>query len=464
MDTAPENDAPEDGMDENDAPADGKRSGDSLLSVLTRLSGRARILLVADFINAFGVGMVLPFLLIYLSQARHINIRIAAATLAVTAVTSFAAGLAWGSAIDRFRHRIVMPTVMVIGACGTFFYAFADKAWIAIAVAVLGGIAAGGNGTVIRTMFATAVPAKELRAFFGLQFGVFNAAIGLGVLVGGLLVNGTLERYQLLYTLDALSYLCIAVILVVVMPGKAGKAAAPREVPPRSEDDGDAEPAPSYRTVVGNPVVLLILAIMSLASIFYYGLFNSVLPGFLTINHAVSPRGISGSFVVNVVVVIVAQFAVIPRLGRIRQTTLLTFSGLLWAVSWLLVLFAGRSSGTSALALLYVASVPFAVGEVMVTPVLAALLNDVIDGRVRGRANALFGFAITGGAIVGPVIAAALLPLGKGVPLVAGLAVGCLLLLIPTVMLRERLGDGGGPAPAEEPAAAPEAAVPAASA
>ena len=105
------------------------------------------------------------------------------------------------------------------------------------------------------------------------------------------------------------------------------------------------------------------------------------------------------------------------------------------------MLFAGRTSGSTALVLLFSSSVPFGVAEVMVTPVLAALLNDVVDDQVRGRANALFAFAVTGGSIIGPAIAAALLPVGKGVPLVAGLAVGCLLMLIPTTMLRKRLGS-----------------------
>ncbi|MFG1811841.1 MFS transporter [Streptomyces sp. NPDC049040] len=422
-------------------------SGDNVLAVLKRLPGRARILLLADFVNAFGVGMVMPFLLIYLSQVRHINIRIAAAALAVSAIASFMSGLVWGSLLDRYRHRIVMPSVMVLAAIGTSLYALADRAWIAIGVATLLGLAQGGIGPVVRTMFATVVPPKERTVFFGLQFGIFNGAVGLGVLLGGLLVNGSLGRYQLLYVVDGITFLFMAVVLLVA-PSSAAKDDA------QDEDEGDAGQKPSYRTVLRNPVVMLIIATMSLAAVFYYGLFESVLPGYLTINHAVSPRGVSGWFVVNVVVVVLAQFVVMPRLGQVRRTTWLTASGLLWGASWLLVLLAGRSSGSTALVLLFVSSVPFAVAEVMVTPVLAALLNDVVDDRVRGRANALFAFAITGGSIIGPAIAAALLPVGKGVPLVAALAVGCLLMLIPTVVLRRRLGSDTDMAHDEEPEAA----------
>lgn len=443
--------APTDSASQNAEPKKAAPS-DHVLAVLKRLPGRARILLLADVVNAFGVGMVMPFLLIYLSQVRHINIRIAAAALAVSAVASFMSGLVWGSLLDRYRHRIVMPAVMVLAAIGTSLYAFADRAWIAIAVAMLLGLAQGGIGPVVRTMFATAVPPKERTVFFGLQFGIFNGAVGLGVLVGGLLVNGTLERYQLLYAVDGITFLFMAVVLLVA-PSDDGKEHA------EDEGDGDAGLKPSYRTVLRNPLVVLIIATMSLAAVFYYGLFESVLPGYLTINHAVSPRGISGAFVVNVVVVVLAQFVVMPRLGQVRRTTWLTASGLLWAASWLLVLLAGRSSGSTALVLLYGSSVPFAVAEVMVTPVLAALLNDIVDDRVRGRANALFAFAITGGSIIGPAIAAALLPVGKGVPLVAGLAVGCLLVLIPTAMLRKRLdGDTDKPHEEEGEAAAAEAA------
>jgi len=436
--------------DTPNAETDGSPGTTSVVAVLRRLPRRVQILLLADGVNAFGLGTVLPFLFIYLSQVRHINVRVAAAALAVTAVASFGSGLVWGSLLDRYRHRIVMPAVMGLAALGSILYAFADRAWIAIAVAVVVGIASGGVGPVIRTLFATAVPQKERTVFFGLQFGFFNGAVGLGVLVGGLLVNGTLGRYQLLYAINGITFLVMAAVLLVA-PGDAGKDRAPDAG--HADGDGDAAAKPSYRTVLRNPVVLLIIATMSLAAVFYYGLFESVLPGYVTINHAVSARGVAGAFVVNLVVVVLVQFVVIPRLGQVRRTTWLTASGLLWGVSWLLVLFAGQSGGWTALTLYVAASVPFAAAEAMVTPVLAALLNDIVDDRVRGRANALFAFAVTGGSILGPAVAAALLPVANGVPLVAVLAAGCLLMLVPTAMLRRRLGNEVD-RPHDEPAGA----------
>ncbi|AUH44420.1 MFS transporter [Streptomyces sp. CMB-StM0423] len=434
------------------AEADAAPPQNNVLAVLRRLPGRARILILADVVNAFGIGVVMPFLVIYLSEVRDINIRIAAGALAVSAVAAFASGLAWGAMLDRYRHRVIMPTVMVLAAVGTGLYAFADRPWIAITAALVVGLAQGGIGPVIRTMFATAVPANERTVFFGLQFGIFNGAVGLGVLLGGTLVNGTLERYQMLYIIDGITFLFMAVVLVLAT-SDSGKEKGKDE---GGEDEG---PKPSYRTVLRTPVVMLIIATMSLAAVFYYGLFESVLPGYLTINDAVSARGVSGAFVINVVVVVLAQFVVMPRLGKVRRTTWLTAAGLLWGVSWILVLLAGRTDGATALVLLFVSSVPFAAAEVMVTPVLAALLNDVVDDRVRGRANALFAFAITGGSIIGPAMAAAMLPVGKGVPLVAGLAVGCLLMLIPTVALRKRLGsEGDTPRDGDEAKAKAEAA------
>jgi hypothetical protein len=184
--------------------------------------------------------------------------------------------------------------------------------------------------------------------------------------------------------------------------------------------------------------------------VFYYGEFQSALPGYLTLAHAVTPRGISGAFVVNVVVVILAQLVVMPRLKRVRQTTWLLMSGVLWTVSWLLVLLAGRTGGTAALALLWGSSVPFAIAETLVTPILAAILNDIVPDGMRGRANALFTLSLTGGFIVGPTVTAALLPVGHGVPLMVALSAGCLLMLIPTSMLRARLMRE-----VDQPAAAP---------
>jgi MFS family permease len=428
---------------------------DNVLAVIARLPGRTRALLAADAVNAFGSGMVMPFLLIYRSQIRHIDIRLAAAALSVNAIFSLSAGLVWGALLDRYSHRAVMPMAMLIAGAGTSLYAVADSPWIALAVSALYGTGMGGVGPVVRMVFATVVPKRERTVFIGLQYGLFNAFIGLGVLAGGLLVNGTLGRYQVLYAGDGITYAAMAVALLIFVPGGTGEAAADDGEGDEGGGEGAAPRAkPSYRSVLSNPALILILVIMGLAALFYYGQFQSALPGYLTINHAVSPRGISGAFGINVVVIVLAQFLVMPRLRQVRRTTWLTASGLLWVVSWLLVLWAGQSAGPAALVLLFAASVPFAVAEVMVTPILAAMVNDVVADNVRGRANALFTFAITGGLIVGPAITSALLPTGKGVLLVAALAAGCLLMLIPSAMLRRRLrSDVDRPAEEAEPAA-----------
>jgi MFS family permease len=434
---------------------------DNVVAVLARLPVRARALLAADAVNAFGAGLVLPFLLIYLSQVRHLDVRVAAAALSVSALFGFVAGLGWGALLDRYSHRAITTTVMLMAGAGTCLYAVTDAPWSALAVSALYGVGFGGVGPVLRTVFATVVPAPERTLFFGIQFGIFNAFIGLGILAGGLLNNGTVGRYQVLYLGDGITFGVMAVALLIFLPGRAGSAAADE---PGSEGDAGAagRPRPSYRSVLRSPALILILVTMTMAATFYYGQFQSTLPGYLTIRHAVSARGISGAFVVNVVVIVLAQFVVMPRLRQIRRTTWVTASGLLWAAAWLLVLWAGQTSGAAALVLLFAASVPFAAAEVMVTPVLVALLNDIVGDDVRGRANALFTFALTGGSILGPAITAALLPVGRGVPLVAALAAGCLLMLIPAARLRGRLASDVDKPPVDSaPAAA--GAVPAGS-
>jgi MFS family permease len=429
---------------------------DNVVAVIARLPRRAQVLLAADVVNAFGAGLVMPFLLIYLSQVRHLNIRVAAAALSVSAIVSFVAGLAWGTLLDRYSHRAIMPAVMLVAAVGSSLYAIAGTPWTALAISALYGAGIGGVGPVVRTMIATVVSPRERTQFFGLQFGIFNASIGLGILAGGLLVNGSLGRYQLLYGGDGITFVFMAIALLVFVPGGATETSADEEGDERAAGRARA----SYRSMLSNPAVILIMVAMTLGATFYYGEFQSALPGYLTIAHAVSPRGISGAFVINVVVVVLTQFLVMPRLRRVRRTTWLTVSGLLWGLSWLLVLWAGRTGGATALVLLFTASVPFAVAEVMVTPILVALLNDIVPDQVRGRANALFTFSITGGMILGPAVTAALLPVGKGVPLVAGLAAGCLLMLIPAAMLRGRLrGDVDKPSEAAEPAAAEAASA-----
>ena len=399
--------------------------------LIGRLPGRAQALLMANAVNAFGAGLVMPFLLVYLRDIRGMDIQVAPTAVAVFGVFSFASGLLWGDLLDRFSYRLIMPTVMLLAGAGSALYALVDRPWEAFAVSALYGVGMGGVGTVTKTMFATVVPEQQRTLIFGLEFTLFNAFVGVGVLVGGLFAGGGLRSYQLLYVGDGLTFVITAVAFLMLLPKTALLHAPTAEA--AQQEQG---PRPSYRSVLRVPGLAVALLALLLAMSFSLGQFQSALPGYVTLNDAVTPRGISAAFFANVVVIVLAQFLLVPRLSHLRRSTLIAGSGIFSAISWVLVLLAGLTSGTAALCLFVAGVAVFSLAEVIVIPIVAALINGFVSDDVRGRTNALFSLVISAGSILGPLITSALLEVNSGRILIVVLAAGSL--LVPVVGLRLR--------------------------
>jgi MFS family permease len=373
------------------------------------------------------------------------DVRVATTALILTGFVSLVSGLVWGAVLDRSPYRPVVLAIMVIAALGTSLYAFARHPWIALLAGVIYGVGIGGVATVMKPIFAMIVPQSERAAIFGLEYGLHNAGVGLGLVVGGLI--GAVEsvtRYRLLYLGDGLTFVVAGVAIAILLPAfsKPSRLDPQEEQAPLAREPTHQVTLPvgqragneGYLKILRNPILLFLLFLSLCFSTLSYGQFESGLPGYLVLNRAVGPPGLSLAFGINVGLVVVAQLALMPHLRNRRRTRLIVGTSLLWAVAWLLVLFAGRNTGVMAMALLAVGVAIFSVGEVMLTPILAALINDIANDENRGRYNALFTFTVSGGFILGPAIAGALLPLDSGLILMGVLVASSA--LIPAGVLR----------------------------
>jgi MFS family permease len=423
-----------------------------LLSPLRELSPRIRTILAVNAVNSFGGGLVFPFLWIYLTQARGLAEWVPAVTLALQAGTAVAGGLAWGALTDKLPHRWVVPLVMTVAGIGTGLYAVAVDSYLALLAAVVYGLGISGVGTVLRTLYAGARTSRERGIAFSTDFAVFNVMTGVGVIVGGIIAQlafaPAADRYAGLYLGDAATFLFTAVALAVLLPRTVP---APEQQPAEREPGGQQLPAADPGAVTAAPrgyagvlrerrvaVLLMLLTVCSLVS---YGQFRSGLPGYLTAHRAVSAGGISAIFVVNIVVAVLVQ-VVLGKMRTIGRGSLLTATGGFWAVGWALVLVAGQRHGAAAVTAAAVGVVLLSIGEGLAFPVTTTMLNDLAPEALRGRVNALISVSISGGTMIGPLIAGAALPWDRGIPFLAGIIAACVLLAAAgTGIQRTAAGD-----------------------
>ncbi|WP_441251384.1 MFS transporter [Kitasatospora sp. McL0602] len=419
---------------------------------------RTRTILAVNAVNSFGGGLVLPFLWIYLQQVRGLPAWVPAVTLAVQAATAVFGGLAWGALLDRLTPRTVVTLVMVIAGLGTGLYALATGVVLALTAAVVYGLGISGVGTVLRFLYAGAASARERGLAYSADFAVFNAMTGLGVLAGGLIAawdaGAAADRYSVLYLADGATFLLAGAALYWLLPRVTPAGDGPKET---------GQPVVGYREVFKRRHLGALLGALTICSMVTYGQFRSGLPGYLTGRGALGPEGLSGAFAVNIVIAVLAQFLLGERMQLLRRSTVLAVSGAVWAVAWGLVLLAGRTHGTGALALAMVGVALLSLGEALVFPVVTGLLNDLAEERVRGRVNALLSVAVSTGSVAGPALAGATLPFAKGLPLMLVLIAGCVAVVVVAARLRATLtADIDQPVQAAEaePAAAEPAAAP----
>ena len=379
---------------------------------IAALPGVAKLLIATNGISALGAGMVMPFLWIYLTEVRHLPTWVPAATLAIQAFAAVFGGLTYGALLDRLPYNVVVPLSNVNAGLGTLLFAFAGQAWVAVAAAIVFGFGISGVGTTVRAAYGATTAPADREVAYSADYGVLNIAMGIGVILGGVFAAAAflspVNRYLVMYSIDALTFFVMAVATVRVLPNR---------VEQREHKPGG--PRVSYRAVLSTPSLLALLVVLLLSALVSFGQFRAGLPGYLTQTGAITAGGLSFAFAVNIILCAVVQFLVMPHLERFSRTKLVAASGVMFAGCWVFVLLAGQHTGGTALVLATAAVILLSIAESLVVPLLTTLLNNAVSEDLRGRANALFSITLSTSAVIGPSLAGVLLPFGSGAAFVA---------------------------------------------
>ena len=351
---------------------------------------------VGGLVNAFGNGMVIPFMFIYLHNVRGIGLGLTGLIVAAHALVSIVAGPIFGSQIDRFGGKRMLALSLAILTVGYAGYALVEEPWQGFLVAIVSGIGVGGFWPSQSTLITGLTPRDQQPSAFAMQRVVMNLGIGLGALTGGLIATtDSPETFTVLFLLDAVTFLVYAFVMYALVPE------------PDLRQSGQAGRTGSYREVLRHrPFV----AVIALNALFIFAGFSGfdVLPVYAKNEGGLSETQIGLLFLVNTLVIVFTQLP-IARLarGRRRMPTLALF-GLLWAGAWLLVPIAGAAaSAETAFLVLVVVMVIFAVGQCLHGAVAAPLAADLAEPRLMGRYMALNALSWQIGFALGPALGGA---------------------------------------------------------
>lgn len=372
------------------------------------------------FVNRCG-SFVLPFMAIYLTEARHLSMAQAGLVVALYGAGATIAGPLGGFLADHVGRRATMIAALGLGGAGMMSIGFAHRLEVIapaiFLVAVVTEMYRPGMQAAVADMVA---PTDRVRAY-GLIYWVINLGFAVGLALGGVLAS---ISFTWLFVGDGATTLLFAWLIGMGVPEtRPARAPRPRGQPATPWSDFFAP----YRDV--HFVLFLGLSFL-FAVIFMQNM--STFPLDMAA-HGVRKSTFGIILALNGVLIVLMQPLLGPILARYDRSKTLACGALL----------VGLGFGLNAIArtpALYAAGVIiWTIGEIGVLPVANALVADLALPDVRGRYQGAYSLSFGLAFCVAPALGTLVLQRLGSVALWAGCLTLGLLIAVGHVALARAL-------------------------
>jgi len=348
------------------------------------------VLQVGGLTNSFGNGIVLPFLIIYLHNVRGISLGLAGLAAAVNSLAAFCSGFAAGAIADRLGPRRVLIAALLVMTIAISLFPLIRTVWDAYALNVLLGSGSGAFWPSQSSMLTGLTPPAARHSAFALQRLTMNLGVALGGLTGGLIAHvAHPSSFTILFLLDACTFAGYALV--------TARLPSPRH--PTEHTGG------RYGDVVRDRPFMRYIALNALFITAGMAVIVELMPPYAKNFADVSERQIGVLWMINSLVIVVAQLPIAKLAEGHRRMQALALMGGLWAAAMLLIGGAGTwLSGTDAAALMALAVVTFGIGECLHGIVHGPLTADLAPPALVGRYMAFGSQSWQVGWIIGPAV------------------------------------------------------------
>jgi len=367
----------------------GRKWASGISDIVCEYPGQFWLVVGASFIDRLGGAMLFPFFTLYMTRKFGINMTTVGVIFFIFSVSSFVGSMIGGAMTDRLGRKGMLLFGLVMSATSSLLMGLVNELILFMVVAILVGVLADSAGPAQQALIADLLPENKRTQGFGILRVIYNLAVTIGPLIGGLLA---VHNYLLLFVVDAASSLITAAIVKFAL----------KETWTGAKEGEKPEPIlqtfKNYRTVLRDSAFVWFL-ITSALMVLVYVQMNTTLSVFLRDQHGVNERGFSYILSLNAAMVVLLQFPVSRWISKYRPLVIMAVGTVLYAIGF------GMYGFVSIYGFFLVAMVIITIGEMLVSPTGQAIVARLAPEDMRGRYMAMFGFSWVMPFAIGPLFA-----------------------------------------------------------
>jgi MFS family permease len=358
--------------------------------VYKEFPGQFWVLVGASFIDRLGGAMLFPFFTLYMTSKFGISMTQVGIFFGLFAISSVVGSMIGGALTDRFGRKGMLLFGLTMSALSAILMGITNQIEIFLVVVIVVGMLADAGGPAQQALVADLLPEEKRAEGFGIMRVVFNLAVVIGPLIGGLLAT---KDYLLLFIADAITSSITAAVVFFAL----------KETHHPKKEEGEPQES-ILQTFAGYGVALRDKAFVwflgaSALMVLVYIQMNTTLAVFLRDNYGVNEQGFSYILALNAAMVVLFQFPITRKISRYRPLLVMTAGTLLYAFGFAMYGF------VSLYFFFLIAMVIITIGEMMVSPVGQAIVTQFAPEEMRGRYMAVFGFSWVIPFAIGPLLA-----------------------------------------------------------
>ncbi|MEU7552042.1 MFS transporter [Streptomyces sp. NPDC044571] len=367
-----------------------------------------RPLLVAAGVSAVGIGMYVPFSLVFFHHVTGLSFAAVGLVLTVTGLAGLAFMPMAGSAVDRFGARRVTLALYAMRTLGFALYPFADSLPAFAAVALVTALADRSFPVAQQSLIGEVAHGGAQDRLQASLRALQNAGMGAGAMIvsGVLALWGTGAFGHTAYG-NALAFALAGLLVSRVRPVRGARSTSAKR------------PPAGYRMVLRDRPFLGLTAANFLAALGYAAL-SVLFPLYIT-TWLHGPDSLTGAaFTLNTVLCAGIGVLVAGRVRRsgARRTRSAALGSLLFAAAFVgqIVLGTVRPGQGATLVALLAVVVLYTLGELVHSPSGGALSVSAAPEAVRGRYLATYQLSYSLATALAPSLFTALLSVDGRLP------------------------------------------------